>query len=57
MELKNVLKVCDDALSLKDYEIKCLREENLNLKTELKHFAEQVEELRFKYEGYKEGQK
>lgn len=53
MELKNVLEALNDALRLKDFEIKCLKEDNQKLKAEIKNFTEQVEELRFKYEGYK----
>ena len=53
MELGKVFEALEDALRMKDYEIRTLTEKNAELSKENKRLNEQIEDLIFKYEGYK----
>jgi hypothetical protein len=44
MELQNILKACDEALAMKDYEIRCLQTEITKLKAEINCLKEMNEE-------------
>lgn len=41
--MENILKALDEALSLKDYQIKCLEEKNRELRAENKKLSEKLE--------------
>lgn len=44
MDLKNVLKACDEALDMKDYQIRNLQEENKKLKAQIKELTSKSRE-------------
>lgn len=44
MDLKNVLKACDDALKIKDFDIRTLQEENKKLKDQIKELTSKSRE-------------